>query len=56
MPEVAHRLGVPVDRAYDLARSGELAVVRIGRYVRATKAAVQSYVDAQQTGPAPLVT
>jgi excisionase family DNA binding protein len=34
MPQVAKRLSIPEGRAYELARQGQLPVVRVGKYVR----------------------
>ncbi len=44
LPEVAEILGVPEDRAYDLARRRELPVVTIGRYKRVRASALRAYV------------
>lgn len=42
--EVADRFGVPVDRVYAMARQGLLPVVRLGRQVRFSAAALEDFV------------
>ena len=44
LPAVARVLGIPKDRAYDLARQGELAVVTIGRYKRVRPAELERFI------------
>jgi excisionase family DNA binding protein len=48
LPEVAGILGVPEDRAYDLARRGELPVVRIGKYKRVRMSALTAFIGANE--------
>lgn len=43
MRQVAERLNVPQSRAYELARKGKLAAVRIGKYVRVSVEALAEY-------------
>src|SRR5258708_14955101 len=56
LPQVAEVLGIPEDRAYDLARRRELPVVTIGRYKRVRASAVRYFIGANEqralTGPA----
>lgn len=43
--EVSQLLRIPTEHVYRLARRGELASVRMGRYVRFTSDSIQSYID-----------
>lgn len=52
LPEVARILGIPEDRAYDLAREGKLPVVTIGKYKRVRKSALRAFVAQNETAPA----
>jgi len=46
LPAVAELLGVPPDRAYDLARQGQLPVVEIGkRYKRVRRSALKAFLS-----------
>jgi excisionase family DNA binding protein len=50
--EVASLMSVPLQRAYELARTGTIpGVVRIGRQIRVNPAELQRFIDA---GGAPL--
>lgn len=42
--EVSQLLRIPTEHVYRLARRGDLASVRMGRYVRFTSDAVSQYV------------
>lgn len=42
--EVSQLLRIPTEHVYRLARRGDLASVRMGRYVRFTNDSVESYV------------
>lgn len=53
LPEVAAALGIPEDRAYDLAREGRLAVVTIGKYKRVRESTLRSFIAASETPAAP---
>src|SRR5713226_5925853 len=44
MPTVARLLGIPESRARELGRRGELPTTRIGKYVRASRAAVETFM------------
>jgi hypothetical protein len=48
MPEVAQRLGVPEDRAYELGRRGLLPVVVIGKYRRVRLSALSAFIAANE--------
>jgi hypothetical protein len=48
LPQVAEVLGIPEDRAYDLARRRELPVVTIGRYKRVRALAVRDFIGANE--------
>ncbi len=43
MRQIAARLNVPESRAYELARQGKLAAVRIGKYVRVSEHSLLAY-------------
>ena len=43
--EVATRLRVPINHIYRLARRGEIASVKIGRYVRFEEQEVERYIS-----------
>jgi len=43
MSEVAKRLNIPEGRAYELARQGRIESVKIGKYVRVSRAALEKY-------------
>lgn len=45
IPEVAARLDVTVQRAYELARTGSLPAVRIGRQLRVDPDVLQAWID-----------
>jgi excisionase family DNA binding protein len=45
IPEVADILGVSTARAYELARTGALPAVRLGRQVRVDPDALQTWLD-----------
>jgi excisionase family DNA binding protein len=45
VPEVARRLGVPEQYAYELTRRGELPAVRFGKYVRVRAADLAGWID-----------
>ena len=51
IPELAKILDVSVDRAYELARSGALPVVRLGRQVRVDPEKLREWMN---RGGAPL--
>jgi excisionase family DNA binding protein len=44
VPEVATRLRVPRQHAYELARRGDLASVRFGKYVRVRQADLEAWI------------
>jgi excisionase family DNA binding protein len=44
IPEVAETLSISPQRAYDLARSGVLPVVRLGRQLRVDPSALAEWV------------
>ena len=44
VPEVATRLRVPTQHAYELARRGELPSVRFGKYVRVRPADLETWI------------
>ncbi len=49
IPEVATRLSVPRAYAYELARRGELPIVRVGKkYIRVPQAAFEKWLTVQQ--------
>lgn len=48
LPDVAKVLGVPEDRAYDLARQRRLPVVVIGKYKRVRESALRAYIAASE--------
>jgi excisionase family DNA binding protein len=43
-PEAAARLRVPLPRVYELARTGTIPVVRLGRQVRIPSQALQAWI------------
>ena len=45
IPEVAARLDITEARAYELARTGALPAVRIGRQLRVDPAALRAWID-----------
>lgn len=45
MQEVAERLGVSLQRAYEMGRSGLLPVVRLGRQMRVEEGRLIAWVD-----------
>ena len=51
IPEVAKVLGVSIERAYELARTDVLPVVRVGRQVRIDATKLAEWID---EGGAPL--
>jgi excisionase family DNA binding protein len=53
LPEVAGILGVPDDRAYDLARQRRFPVVVIGKYRRVRESALRAYISANEDGVRP---
>ena len=48
-PEVAKRLGVPLARVYELARTGTLPSVRFGRGVRFDPEALRTWIEQHST-------
>lgn len=48
--EVAQMLRIPEEHVYRLARRGEISSVRLGRYVRFTATAVESFVNQNIAG------
>lgn len=46
--EAGQILGIPEDRARDLGRAGDLAVIRIGKYRRVRLSAVLAYAAAHE--------
>jgi excisionase family DNA binding protein len=46
LPEVAKLLAIPVSRAYELARRGGLPAVKVGKYVRVRRSAVDAFIGA----------
>lgn len=53
LPEVAAALGIPEDRAYDLAREGLLPVVTIGKYKRVRESTLRAFIAASETPATP---
>ena len=49
VPEVAARLGVPASRVRELTRSGTLPSVKIGKYVRVSRRALQVWLAERET-------
>jgi excisionase family DNA binding protein len=49
--DVAERLGFAVAHVYELARSGRLPSVRVGKYVRFDLAAIQEWLHARAHNP-----
>ena len=48
VPEAAQRLGIGRTRAWEMTQRGEMpGVVRIGRSVRVSVAALRAWIDAQ---------
>lgn len=45
VPDMAGVLGISRNTAYDLARSGRIRTVRIGRQIRIPKAALQEFLQ-----------
>jgi excisionase family DNA binding protein len=50
MRQVAQRLGVGVQRAYQLARENKLPVVRLGRIVRVDPDVLEDWIQKGGTG------
>jgi len=50
MAEVAQKLNIPKCRAYELARQGKIATVRIGKYRRMNPAALSEYQNQLRAG------
>jgi hypothetical protein len=48
LPEVAAVLGVPKDRAYDLARRSQVPVVTVGKYKRVRLTALWAFIYANE--------
>jgi hypothetical protein len=48
LPDVAKVLGVPEDRAYDLARRAQLPVVTVGKYKRVRLTALWVFIHANE--------
>lgn len=48
IPEVAERLGVPKGYVYDLARRGQIPVIRFGKYVRVSTSGLREWVRQRQ--------
>jgi excisionase family DNA binding protein len=46
LPAAAAQLGVPKSKLYELARRGELPVVKLGKYVRVRTADLEKWIDA----------
>ena len=53
LPDVAKILGVPEDRAYDLARQRRLPVVVIGKYRRVRESALRAFIAASEVCAGP---
>lgn len=51
--EVADMLGLPVSWVYAQTRAGVLPCVRLGRYRRYRRSAIEQWLDTQQHGPRP---
>lgn len=49
--DLAKRIGVSRDYAYDLCASGEIAVTRLGRSIRVTEDSLAEYVAAKTAKP-----
>ena len=47
LPQVAMRLAIPDGRAYELARQGQLPIVRVGKYIRVSLAELETWVGQQ---------
>lgn len=47
--ELSKQLGYPLDRIYELARRGEMPVVRLGRAVRFDPGAIRAWLEAGGT-------
>ena len=45
IPQVAPALGVTVPRAYELARTGLIPIVRVGRQVRVNEAKLIDWIE-----------
>ena len=45
MQEVADRLGVSLQRAYEMGRCGLLPIVRMGRQIRVEEARLMSWIE-----------
>lgn len=45
MKEVAERLGIKLQRAYEMARLGLLPVVRLGRQIRVEEGRLVSWIE-----------
>jgi excisionase family DNA binding protein len=48
VPEVAKALGLGRTKVYELIATGELPVIRLGRAVRVSVAALQKWVDERE--------
>ena len=47
VPAAAAQLGVPKSKLYELARRGDLPVVKLGKYVRVRTADLEKWIDAR---------
>jgi excisionase family DNA binding protein len=47
LPAAATQLGVPKSKLYELARRGELPVVKLGKYVRVRTTDLEKWIDAR---------
>ena len=45
IPQVAEQLAIPKARAYELARRGNLPIVRIGKYIRIEASALATWIS-----------
>ena len=54
VPEVAKALGLGRTKVYELITTGELPVIRLGRAVRVSVAALQKWVDEREKQSLPV--
>ena len=45
VPEVAETLGVSTSRCYELLRSGQIPSIRLGKSIRVSRAALESWLE-----------
>lgn len=45
VPQAAHLLGLKKSKVYEMAKTGEIPVVRFGRYVRVPRKELVKWVD-----------